>query len=155
MDWADEEKYDECLVIRVMREEDLDAVVAIDSMYLGKERPDYYRSRFEPVKQGEGVNLSLVAEHQGTVVGFIMGALFHGEFGIPERRASIESIGIHPEYKRKGTAVKLMEQYLSNVRALNVDKVHTLVSWDDLELLAFFKKMDFKPSSRVPLERKP
>ena len=151
---ADDGKWHENLVIRVMREEDLDSVIEIDALYLGTKRPDYYRMGFEPIKKGEGINLSLVAEWEGKVIGFIVGAIIHGEFGIPERRANIESIGIHPDYTRRGAAVKLMEQFLANAKAFNAEMIQTLVSWDNLDTLAFFKKVGFKPASRVPLERK-
>ena len=57
-----------------------------------------YTENTVDIKLGEGINLSLVAEWEGKVIGFIMGAIFHGEFGIPERRANIESIGIHPDH---------------------------------------------------------
>ena len=90
--------------IRLMKADDFDAVVKIDEEVLNTPRPDYYRLKFEKlVQSNENVPVSLVAEKpDGTVVGFVMGELFVGEYGISRERATLDSIGVHPYYQNKG-----------------------------------------------------
>ncbi len=70
--------------VRPMAERDLEAIVAIDTMYFGTSRPEYYQEKLAAATKGAGINTWLVAEADGEVLGFIMGALYTGEFGIPE-----------------------------------------------------------------------
>jgi hypothetical protein len=57
--------------IRVLNENDLDAVVKIDKGVLGKERRDYWKRKI--AYSDIYPRPALVAELEGRVVGFIMG----------------------------------------------------------------------------------
>lgn len=142
----------EALQIRVMGEQDLDSIVAIDTMYFGRERPEYYREKLTSATKGAGINASLVAELDGKVVGFMIGALYTGEFGIPETTATLDTVGIHPMAAGKGVAGKLLEQFTDQVRKLGVSTIHTLVDWNDRNLMLFFQRSGFVPSKRLSLE---
>lgn len=138
--------------IRVMNEGDLAAITDIDSMYFGGARTEYYREKLDAATKGAGINTSLVAETGGEVVGFIMGHLYTGEFGIPESTANLDTIGVHPRAAGKGVAGKLLEQFCAQMSKLGVTTVHTLVDWDDKNLMLFFHRKDFAPSKRLSLE---
>jgi ribosomal protein S18 acetylase RimI-like enzyme len=96
----------------------------------------------------------VVAVSDGRVVGFIMGNVYLGEFGIPETTASLDTIGVHPEYQKQGIATQLMEEFITHVRAAGVDTVYTLVNWNDWALLRFFEAVGFAPAPTVNLELK-
>ena len=70
--------------IRLMKADDFDAVVGIDEKVLKTSRPEYYEMKFEKLfKSKDYLPTSLVAEEaDGTVVGFVMGELYVGEYGI-------------------------------------------------------------------------
>jgi len=138
--------------IRVMGEADLDAITSIDAIHFGTERPDYYKEKLHAATKGAGINTSLVAEIDGTVVGFIMGQLYTGEFGIPESTANLDTIGVHPMVGGKGVAGKLLEQFCQQMSKLGVSTVHTLVDWNDKNLMLFFHRTGFVPSKRLSLE---
>ncbi len=139
--------------MRVMRREDLDAVAAIDQLVTKQERREYYQRKIEAVVNNpHNINTSLVAEQDGRIVGFIMGDVYFGEFGIPETSATIDTIGVHPEYQKHGVAHDLIDQFLTNMKAVGVSKVYTLVNWDDFKLEHFFASHRFQPSKRVNLE---
>ena len=36
------------------------------------------------------------------IVGFVMGAINRGEYGIPEKIATIDTVGVHPEFQQAG-----------------------------------------------------
>jgi len=142
----------ETLRIRIMTEQDVNAIVSIDSMYFGRKRPEYYKEKLAAATTGAGINTSLVAEVEDQIVGFIIGALYTGEFGIPETTASIDTIGVHPMAAGKGVASKLLEQFTHQVGKLGVSTIHTLVDWNDKTLLMFFQRAGFVPSKRLSLE---
>ncbi len=140
------------IVIRPMKEEDLEAIVAIDTMYFGNDRPDYYQEKLTAATKGAGINTSLVAECEGEVVGFMLGALYVGEFGIPESTATLDTIGVLPRAAGKGIAAQMLRQYGDQMKKLGVSKIHTLVDWNDRNLLLFFQRSGFVPSQRLNLE---
>jgi len=70
--------------IRLMKADDFDAVVGIDEKILKASRPKYYKLKFEKLFQSKDyLPTSFVAEEKdGAVVGFVMGELYMGEYGI-------------------------------------------------------------------------
>jgi ribosomal protein S18 acetylase RimI-like enzyme len=143
------------LEIRLMREADLEAIIGIDAGVTGEERNDYYGMRMESMMNARGqIATSFVAEYDGRVVGFIMGKIYMGEFGIPQTTASLDTIGVHPEYAKLGLATLLLEQFMTNVEAAGVESIQTLVDWKDLSLLRFFNRSGFLPSTKLNLEKK-
>lgn len=139
--------------MRLMKRDDLDAVVAIDALVSKQQRRPYYERKIESVVNNpHNINTSLVAEVDGKTIGFIMGDVYFGEFGIPETSATIDTIGVHPDRQHRGVANDLMDQFMSNMKAVGVSKVFTLVNWDDFALDRFFSHHKFQPSKRVNLE---
>lgn len=139
--------------MRVMKREDLDAVAAIDALVSKQQRRLYYERKIESVTNNPyNINSSLVAEVDGKIAGFLMGDVYFGEFGIPETSATIDTIGVHPDFQHRGVAHQLMDQFLSNMKAVGVRKIYTLVNWDDFALERFFAGQKFEPSKRISLE---
>lgn len=140
-------------IMRVLKKADLDAIVAIDEKTSGSNRREYYERKIATITDpGRSINSSLVAEVDGTVVGFVMGDVYFGEFGIPETSATIDTLGVDPGVQNKGIASDLLDQFMMNMKVAGVDKVYTLVNWDDFALEKFFSRHKFVPSKRINLE---
>jgi len=137
--------------IRLMHEEDFDDVVRIDKKILGISRLEYYKFKFELLfKSGEYLPTSLVAEDKnGTLVGFIMGELYIGEFGISREGASIDTVGVDPDHQRQGIGKKLMSEFVDHLKQLGVQKINTLVEKEDTRLMNYFNANLFSPSKAV------
>ncbi|MCB2147389.1 MAG: GNAT family N-acetyltransferase [Deltaproteobacteria bacterium] len=138
-----------------MKADDFDAVVGIDEKVLKTSRPEYYEMKFEKLfKSKDYLPTSLVAEEtDGTVVGFVMGALYVGEFGIFKEEASLDTIGVDPDCQHKGIGEQLINEFMEHLRKLGVRKVNTLVDWNDSKLIQFFSANRFSPSKTINLER--
>jgi ribosomal protein S18 acetylase RimI-like enzyme len=137
-----------------MKAGDFDAVVGIDEKVLKAARPEYYELKFEKLFESKDyLPTSLVAEEDGTVVGFVMGELFMGEYGIFEKEASLDTIGVDPGYQHKGIGKQLIDEFLDHLGEIGVKKVNTLVDWDDSGLMQFFRANRFSPSKTINLER--
>lgn len=139
--------------MRVLKREDLEAIVAIDEMATKQNRRPYYERKIAAITDpGRSVNASIVCEVHGKVVGFVMGDVFFGEFGIPETTATIDTLGVHPDLRDRGVASEMLDQFMMNMKAAGVNKVYTLVNWDDFALEKFFSRNRFVPSKRINLE---
>jgi ribosomal protein S18 acetylase RimI-like enzyme len=103
------------------------------------------------VKQ-TGRQISLVAEFDRRVVGFLVGSLYYGEYGVMEPSASIEAIGVHPNFRGRNVGKALMQQLRLNLGALRIMTLRTEVDWDNFALLGFFQKEGFFPAKRLCLE---
>ena len=141
--------------IRLMRADDFAAVVRIDEKVLKASRPDYYTMKFEELVQStDRVPASLVAEEEdGTVVGFVMGEIYIGEYGISKEKATLDTIGVDPDCQHKGIGKQLIDEFMDHLRTLGVQKINTLVDWNDSKLIHFFSANQFSPSKTINLER--
>lgn len=140
-------------IIRLLKREDLEAVVTIDELAFKRDRRNYFERKVaDSVDTSRSLNTSIVCEVKGKVVGFIMGVVYTGEFGIPETTAMIDTLGVHPDYQNHGVASELLELFLTNMKQAGVSKVSTLVNWDEFALEKFFSRNKFAPSKRINLE---
>jgi predicted N-acetyltransferase YhbS len=141
--------------IRLMKVDDFNAVVRVDEKVFKASRSDYFRLKFETLVQSpDYLPTSLVAEEEdGTLVGFVMGELYIGEYGISQEKATLDTIGVDPDCQRKGIGEQLINEFIDHLRALGVRKVNTLVDGNDSKLLHFFGANQFSPSKTINLER--
>ena len=141
--------------IRLMKVDDFGPVVRIDEKVFKASRSEYYKLKFETAVQSpDHLPTSLVAEEEdGTVVGFVMGELYIGEYGITEKKATLDTIGVDPYYQHKGIGEQLINEFMDHLRKIGVQKVNTLVDWNDSKLIHFFSANQFSPSKTINLER--
>lgn len=144
---------DDAYVVRTLRADDLDDLVRLDAHSFGRPRPEYYKVKLKAALEEAGVRLGLAAERDGAMVGFLMGSIYYGDYGAPEPVATLEAIGVHPEFRGRGVARALWDQFVKNVKAMRVDRVQTQVDWDNGDLLAFLRHVGFRPAPRLCLER--
>ena len=142
--------------IRLMKADDFDAVVGIDEKVLNTSRSEYYELKFEMLfKSNDYLPASLVAEKEdGTVVGFVMGRIYMGEYGIFQEEATLDTIGVDPSYQHKGIGEQLINEFIDHLREVGVQKINTLVGWNDSGLINFFSANHFSPSKTINLERR-
>ncbi len=141
--------------IRLMKAEDFNAVVGIDERVLKASRPEYYEMKFEKLfRTRDYVPASLVAEDKdGAVVGFVMGEIYMGQYGIFQEAATLDTIGVDPACQHQGIGEQLLREFIDHLRTLGVKKISTLVDWNDSRLIHFFSANQFSPSKTINLER--
>lgn len=141
--------------IRLMQPEDFDAVVGIDEKVLKAPRPEYYEMKFEKLfKSKDYLPASLVAEDKdGKVVGFVMGEIYMGQYGIFQEAATLDTLGVDPALQHQGIGEQLLNEFIDHLRKLGVKKINTLVDWNDSKLIHFFSANRFSPSKTINLER--
>ena len=141
----------ENLKIRTLKKDDIEAIVRIDEKVLGENRKDYWEKKLALIND-QSPNVSLIAEVDGKVAGFILGDISGWEFGVPETIGWIDTIGIDPVYQKRGLATALANELIKHLKAIGVRTIYTLVKWDDWDLLQFFHAMGFTRGDMINLE---
>jgi predicted N-acetyltransferase YhbS len=139
--------------VRSLVAEDLNAIVKIDKLSTGEDRKDYYERRLHEALNQSGIRVSLVAEVEDFVAGFIMARVDLGEFGRAEPVAVIDTLGVDPRYQGCGVGKALMNQLLTNLDGLQVEATRTIVEWNAFDILAYMQSSGFKPSQRLIFTR--
>ena len=153
-DYSYEELARDRFPIRSVQPDDLNAIIRIDAKHNGQERRGYFEDKFREILNDSGIRVSLVAEVDGMVAGFIMARLDYGEYGHAEGTAIIDTLGVNPGHAKQGIGSGLLSQLLANLGAVNVESVRTNVAWTDLSLLGFLQYNGFKPAQTLLLSKK-
>jgi hypothetical protein len=135
--------------IRSLVTSDLNAICRIDKRLTGLDRSDYLAQKMDEVINQSGIRVSLVAEQDGLVTGFIMARLDYGEYGQTASFAIIDTIGIAPGFAGAGSA--LLSQLLANLGSLRLDALRTIVKWDDSAMNQFLSRAGFEPAQLLAL----
>jgi len=138
---------------RSLREDDLAAVVRIDRKLTGRDRFTYYAAKLREMLTESGIRVSLVAEEDGFVVGFVMVRVDFGEFGKVDKAAILDTIGVHPGFAGSGIGRALLSQLFLNLATLQVETVLTQVSPENIGLHRFLYSCGFHPSQRLVLSK--
>jgi ribosomal protein S18 acetylase RimI-like enzyme len=138
--------------IRELRNEDLQAVVEIDEVIRGFARPDYWKGRFSATTTMPPW-MSLVAEMDDRVVGFVFGWCGSWEFGVAGEVGWIDIIGVHPAHRRMGIGRALVSEFTRSAKELRgVEKVFTLVDPEEKETATFFARIGYGRGRLIHME---
>ena len=137
--------------MRSLSEDDLAPVVRIDRKLTGRDRSAYYAAKLREMLTESGIRVSLVAEADGFVVGFVMARVDFGEFGKVDKAAVLDTIGVHPGFSGSGIGHALVSQLFLNLATLQVETVLTQVSPENIDLHRFLYSCGFHPSQRLML----
>ena len=139
--------------IRALAEDDLRALIEVDRRITGRDRSAYFRQKLTEALYESDVRVSLVAERNGGVAGFIMARVDFGEFGRIEPTAVVDTIGVDPDYWGQGIGRALLSQLLVNLQTLRVERIRTEIDWRDRDLIAFLDHCGFRPSQQLCFDR--
>ena len=142
--------------IRALNELDIGAIVKIDEKVSGRYRPDEWERRIAYYIRRDP-EASLVAEVNGAVVGFMLGEVRSGEFGLEEPTGWIEILGVDPSQRGKDIGRRLAEAMFQHFRSRGAKSVRTLVDeglkhWEQIN--RFFRALGFEPAHVHPFVKR-
>ena len=140
--------------VRSLLKEDLEGLIRIDRRITGRDRSSYYKRKVSEAIEESGVRVSVVAEMQGEIAGFIMARVDYGEFGRTATDAVLYTLGGGQACAQRGVGQALIYQLYTILDALRVEHVRTEVEWNDFDLLGFLDKVGFQPSQRLAFVRR-
>ena len=111
-----------------------------------KEAARYNIERTDPM-------LSLGAELEGNIVGFIIGEIRIWEFGLGEKTGWIRILGVDPDFQGFGIGRKLGDALLEHFARRGIKRVRTMAEWYTGDLISFFKSLGFNMMNMIPLEK--
>ena len=139
--------------IRPLTELDVEALCRIDERVTGKYRPLVWEDRVAYFIRRDPES-SQVAELDGTVVGFMLGEVRGGEFGLEEPTGWIEFFGVDPSTRERGIGRRLMDALLDRFRSRGAHVARTMVARSDGDIDGFIRAMGFVPAALTALERR-
>jgi len=139
----------ERISVRSLTLADLPSVIGLDRGITGQDRSVYLKRKVSEALRKNGVRLSMLAEIDDTPAGFIMARVDYGEFGEMEAEAVLDTIGVEAEFQRQHVATSLLTQMLNQLSSLRVERVRTVVEWNDTTLIAFLDRSGFKSTQNL------
>ena len=141
----------ENFLVRSIKIEDADDIGRIQASITKSPAKIDFRQIIEEQVQGDK-DASFVAEVDGKVVGFMISYIVYGGFGL-EKSAWIATLGVDPQFMGRGIGKRLAEEILGVCRDRGIKYVFTSVRWDSVDLLSFFKTLDFDRSNFINLRK--
>jgi ribosomal protein S18 acetylase RimI-like enzyme len=142
----------DAVLVRNLRPADLDAIVAIDAASTGRRRDRFLALKLTQAFADTGLAISLAAEVDEHVVGFLLARVYYGEFGVLEPSAVMDVVGVNPGHRGRHVAAALVDQLRTNLLGLGIPRLQTEVPWDSPDLLAFFQHQGFTIAPRICLD---
>lgn len=139
--------------IRPLSELDLDGITRIDERITGRYRPEVWEERVTYYIRRDA-DASQVAEAEGKVVGFMLGEVRGGEFGLEEATGWLDFMGVDPGARGKGVGARLADALLAHFRAKGVAVARTMVRDEDEGILGFVRSIGFAPAPISSLEKR-
>ena len=138
--------------IRALTELDLDGITRIDEKITGRYRPEVWEQRVVYYVRRDP-DAPKVAERDGRVVGFMLGEVRGGEFGLEEPTGWIEFFGVDPAARGGGIGRRLVDALLDHFRSRGAHVARTVVATRDEEIASFLKANGFVAAPLEALER--
>jgi ribosomal protein S18 acetylase RimI-like enzyme len=138
-------------LIRSIKIEDADDIGRIMTAITKAPAKIDFRQVIEEQVQSDK-DASFVAEIDGKVAGFMISHIVYGGFGL-EKSAWIVTLGVDPKFMGRDIGNKLAEEILGVYRDRGIKHVFTSVRWDSVDLLSFFKTLDFDRSNFINLRK--
>lgn len=136
------------ITIRPAGEGDMLAVASLDARNTGIAKPEFWAEAFRRYgRDGE----FLVAERDGTFLGYVVGEIRAWEFGSPPC-GWIFAFGVEPEARLAKVASRLFAAICERFRDRGVDKLRSMVATDDLLNLAFLRAQGMRGGPYLQLE---
>ena len=138
-------------IIRSMKIEDADDIGRIQASITKSPAKIDFRQVIEEQVQRDK-DASFVAEVDNRIVGFMISYIVYGGFGL-EKSAWIATLGVDPQFMGQGIGKRLAKEILRACRDMGIKHVFTSVRWDSVDLLSFFKTLDFDRSNFINLRK--
>ena len=141
----------ENFLVRSIKIEDADDIGRIQASITKSPAKIDFRQIIEEQVQGDK-DASFVAEVDNRIVGFMISYIVYGGFGL-EKSAWIATLGVDPQFMGRGIGKRLAKEILRVCRDRGIKYVFTSVRWDSVDLLSFFKTLDFDRSNFINLRK--
>lgn len=140
------------VAIKLMTDEDIDGVLAIDRKLRGAKRAISFADPVDDYVGGE-VGVSCVARSAEQVVGLILGRMVTmPNEGI--KVAWIQILGIDPDWQGQGIGTKLVKAFETQAIKKGAERIHLLTMPSDKVLKPFFEAAGYSAGKFIQLQKR-
>ena len=132
--------------------EHIDDVIRIDKTITGVDHSDYLHEQFEQQLLVSDNELMIGAFEKDKIVGFLLASMRQLAFGQAMKVAYLEMIEIDPSLQKSGIGTLLLNEFKKRCERLGINRVITLVDWQQTLMLNFFKSQGFDKGNMIQLE---
>lgn len=137
------------IIVRTLTKADIPSILEIDSKITGASRTSLDSEKIDYYLRNPLV--CWCAEHQGKLVGFMLGDVRGWEFGASES-GWIEIMGVDPAYQRKGVGTAMLNAILDELKKKGVKTVRVVARWYD-PILNFFRAEGFEQGELLSVQK--
>ena len=137
---------------RQIKAEDVPQIIAIQQAIIKKKVSRRWVQMVENHLRKQDA-VGFVATRDNKVIGFIIGEVKGEGFGL-EQSGWIEVVGVHPSQMGTGIGHALAHRLFQYFKKRGIRDVYTAVRWDAVDMLSFFKSIDFDRSEFINLIRR-
>ncbi len=141
-------------VLRPLRADDLEAVVALDRRSTGSSRRGYFEKRLAAALRKPKGHFQFALTTGKGLEGFLLARLAGGEYGRPDDLVVLESIGVDPSSRQAGLGRQMFAGLEELARSHGLGQVVTQVDWRNHSMLRFLAGAGFELAPRPILELK-
>jgi GNAT superfamily N-acetyltransferase len=138
---------------RALGANDIDRIVAIDSIYTGHSRRRFFEKRFAAAEANPDDFVHIGVMRGGSLRGFILAHLERGEFGREDVVGVFDAVGVEPQVQERGVGQSLIEELIEVMRSKGVHSLQSQGNWTNHDVLRFLDASGFALSPRHILER--
>jgi len=131
---------------------DLDAVVAIDAVLMGRTRRAYFERRLAAALRQPKLHLQFAAESEGRLAGYALARVLEGEFGRTQPGLRLEVISVARGVQGRGIGWALHATLEEAARKRGLAELRTATPWRDTAMLRFLAATGYALDSSLVLD---
>ncbi len=142
----------ENIKIRQLLPSDINAVIDIDKKLAGKQNEGFWESKLANYLSREP-GACFAALDRDRVIGFVLGDIRGWDYAVPFS-GWLEVMGVDPEYRGHQVGKLLIDALFEFFKFKEVKTVHTMVNWNEGELVDYFRAHGFERGEYINLTKK-
>lgn len=142
--------------IRTLHRSDIDELVSVAEQIPGiKDDEDDLRNFRRELQDhlDQSSKFCIGAEADQSLIGFIIGDRSSWEFGRSAAVGWIRILGVRPDYQGRGVGSRLFDELIQRFQTEGVDRIRTIVGWDQSDVLPYFHDQGFRMTESTVLEK--
>lgn len=137
--------------VRPASELDIGDIVRIDERIGGAYRPEVWERRLGYYIRRDPDSSVVAVAPDGRVVGFMLGEVRSGEFGLEQPTGWVEVLGVDPDFRGHGAGRRMADAMIAHFKGRGAVEVRTLVDEQALgDVAGFFRSLGFAPATLKP-----
>lgn len=98
------------------------------------------------------LDLSFIAEYEGTLVGFILARLIYS--ALPMKGTAVAFlIAVHPEFRKKGIGALLVGTLENYCKSQGIDTIRAVIPAQDTKIIEYFTRAGFHQSVMINYDK--